>query len=374
VTVKQDYCFLCHQNIAKDRPSHKDVAFDTCSSSGCHKYHDNRATYEKFIFRALDQPETKLKAFIKLRGLENPLPKDAVRLTAEQVDAPPAKRENAAITAEWLASRHAEGGVNCSGCHQPASAETKAEGENQKPVEASVKTAWVDKPDHKVCASCHATEVKGFTEGKHGMRLGAPTPETKEALFGLIPEKRLTPMKPEMARLPMVPESHGKELGCTSCHGAHDSKTAKAQVEACLSCHNDDHSRAFKQSPHFALWESEQAGRVKAGEGVSCATCHMPRENVPQATGKPRIVAAHNQNMNLRPNEKMARNVCLDCHGLEFTLNALADRALIQRNFSGRPQHHNAGFDWVRAKNGKPVKAAPAQTTPADGTPAATAP
>lgn len=194
--------------------------------------------------------------------------------------------------------------------------------------------------------------------GKHGMRLGGshlggPHRETKEALFGFIAERRLSPMTPERARLPMKAEAHGTELGCSTCHGAHDAGTIRAQTETCLSCHADDHSLAYKASPHFALWEAERAGTAKKGEGVSCATCHMPRENVPQPSGKPKIVAAHNQNMNLRPSEKMARGVCTDCHSLEFSLNALADRDLVRRNFLGKPKHHNAGFDWVRQKNAK---------------------
>jgi hypothetical protein len=48
----------------------------------------------------------------------------------------------------------------------------------------------------------------------------------------------------------------------------------------------------------------------------------------------------HNQNDNLRPNEKMVRSVCANCHGLEFSLDALADRALIDRCFDGPPSLH----------------------------------
>ena len=44
----------------------------------------------------------------------------------------------------------------------------------------------------------------------------------------------------------------------------------------------------------------------------------------------------HNQNDNLRPNEKMIRSVCLDCHGLQFALDSLADPALIGSNFQGQ--------------------------------------
>jgi hypothetical protein len=36
----------------------------------------------------------------------------------------------------------------------------------------------------------------------------------------------------------------------------------------------------------------------------------------------------------------MLRDVCLRCHGLAFSLDALADRALIDNNFSGAPGVH----------------------------------
>ena len=37
------------------------------------------------------------------------------------------------------------------------------------------------------------------------------------------------------------------------------------------------------------------------------------------------IFTSHNQSDGLRPNEKMIRPVCLDCHGLGFAIDALAD-------------------------------------------------
>ena len=73
----------------------------------------------------------------------------------------------------------------------------------------------------------------------------------------------------------------------------------------------------------------------------------MPRTTVEDEEGLERVVTNHNQNDNLRPNEKMARSVCLDCHGLQFTLDALADPALIRRNFSGPSAVHVESIEWV---------------------------
>ena len=60
-----------------------------------------------------------------------------------------------------------------------------------------------------------------------------------------------------------------------------------------------------------------------------------------------RIVVSHNQNDTLRPNEKMIRSVCLDCHGLGFAINALADSDLVIGNFSGRPAVHVESIEWA---------------------------
>ena len=46
----------------------------------------------------------------------------------------------------------------------------------------------------------------------------------------------------------------------------------------------------------------------------------------------------HNQNNNLRPNQKMIRSVCMNCHGFKFSLNALSDQGLIENNFMGKPK------------------------------------
>lgn len=48
-------------------------------------------------------------------------------------------------------------------------------------------------------------------------------------------------------------------------------------------------------------------------------------------------IVQHNQNDTLKPNEKMLRPVCMNCHGLGYGINALADESLIKNNFSGPP-------------------------------------
>jgi hypothetical protein len=150
-------------------------------------------------------------------------------------------------------------------------------------------------------------------------------------------ERGLGPMSPAMARQPMKADAHSKSLGCASCHAAHTFDTRKAQVEACMSCHDDGHTRAYIGSPHHELWKKELAGQAPPGSGVTCATCHLPRIEHRQDDVK-RILVQHNQNETLRPAEKMIRPVCMSCHGLGFSIDAIADTTLALSNYRGRPK------------------------------------
>lgn len=286
VTQPRDYCSFCHDDIAQERPSHEGMPFATCTDGGCHNFHDNRALTADFLRDHADEPALKAT------------PRLPARKPAPTTRPPPpdgGTRATARVLADWARSAHGGAGVNCTGCHQP-------EGRT-----------WIERPDHDVCRRCHDTEVVGFLGGRHGMRLAAD----------------MTPMTPARARRPMRADAAHLELGCSSCHGAHRYDTAAAAVDACARCHTDRHTTAYASSAH-------------AGAGVTCATCHMPR-----ITAGGSVTVEHNQNDNLRPNEKMLRSVCSHCHGVAFALDALADRALIDRNFAGRPARHVPSIDMV---------------------------
>lgn len=329
VTLPNDYCRICHADVAKDRPSHKGMAFNTCASAGCHNFHDNRALYEDFLLKHAQDPARAEKPILPQR--------DFGKLLAEFSDYPIARYPNVALTRdkvdwgtvpfnqkisdEWFATAHAKAGVNCSACHELTA--------------DNGKKSWIDHPAQKVCSTCHAAEVKGFTGGKHGMRLA----------------QDLSPMTPGQAHIPMRQDAHDKQLGCTTCHGAHRFDTRRAAADACLTCHNDRHSIAYKQSSHYRLWQKELSGEAPAGSGVSCASCHMPRVEFRTPDDVKRVLVQHNQNDTLRPNEKMIRPVCLNCHSLKDSIDALADRELIDRNFVGQPQVHVRGIEMALARD-----------------------
>ena len=338
LTLPGDYCFKCHQTIFKDRPSHKGLAFDTCASAGCHNFHDNRALYEDFLAKHLH--ELPLKAVPQVAVIDrSPTSAAWVQRASMALDRTSLRPEitaratNPAIVKEWEATLHAKAGVSCADCHMP-----KAKGQTV--------AQWIDKPGHEACATCHANENAGFLAGRHGMRLAS----------GLsVP---LTPMSPAMARLPMRADAHDKTLGCNSCHAAHRFDVRHAAVEACMGCHNDAHTRNYLQSAHAAAWDGEIAGTRPPGAGVSCATCHMPRE-IHHGEKGDFVLAQHNQNMNLRPNEKMIRSVCLNCHGLGLAIDALADPEVIRSNFSKLPSHHIPSLDWVERRQRTPKPSVP---------------
>ena len=144
------------------------------------------------------------------------------------------------------------------------------------------------------------------------------------------------------ARLPMRPESASEVLDCGTCHRPHAVDVERAAVAACASCHDDAHSRAYFDSAHYALWQAEIAGAAPPGAGVGCATCHMAKSKRRGA-----VVTSHNQNEILRPNTKMIRPVCLDCHGLRCAIDALADAERVASNFQGKPEVHVESVAWA---------------------------
>lgn len=337
VTQPKDVCFHCHSAPEEMPTDHKDFKFDGCTAAGCHNYHDNRALYEDFLLKhaqdaklndTLQLPQREFAAAVREMSSYPVSTYPFKELTAAEQDAPAAKRGNAALQADWLGTAHAKAGVNCSGCHL-------ADGKNGKGGSTEGKPVWNEHPDSPAaCQTCHAAEAKGFFAGKHGMRQ----------------EQGLSPMKPGDARLPMKGDAAHQELGCTSCHTAHRFDTRTAAVESCMGCHNDQHTLAYKKSPHYAAWQKELKGEAPPGSGVSCASCHMPRMRMSTDDGS-RIVVQHNQNDTLRPNEKMIRTTCMSCHGLGFSIDALADKKLIDNNFNGMPAQHVPSIDMAVAKD-----------------------
>ncbi|QGJ68762.1 Nitrite reductase [Planctomycetales bacterium 10988] len=324
LSLPEDYCYRCHSDVAEQRPSHEGFTFKSCSTSGCHNFHDNTSLYENFLNKNADQPAVLSDPhYAVLNFYQSEKQLVGKPLKSEDSDAPSDAEFTKKVHQEWAESSHAAAGVNCSHCHVGVEG-TAWEGE------------WSDQVDYLNCEECHAFETSGFLGGKHGMRLAAG----------------LSPMTPGMARLPMKESARHAELSCKSCHSDHTFDTQFAAVNACLKCHDDQHSLDYRNSSHYELWQSEVNGEAPPGSGVSCATCHLPRI---EHGGDTRV--EHNQNATLRPNEKMIRSTCMQCHGLQFSLDALADEALIQNNFQGEPtvdiESARMAVEWFDRRNAK---------------------
>jgi len=337
VTQPDDFCIHCHKDVADERPSHEGMGFDTCKDSGCHNFHNNRALYTDFLIKHLDEPPTMKEVVLPAKEylsvidevVEYPRERyPLVSLEEKDIDAAERFDIKPEVKKDWLETAHSKSGVNCTACHVTKDAEG---GEN-----------WDDHPEHTACASCHSVEVERFTEGKHGMRL----------------KQGLSPMTPGKAMLPMKEDASHEMLTCSSCHGAHRFDVITAAVESCLACHDDDHSLAYQQSPHYELWQKEVSGEAEAGSGVSCASCHMPRISYDVSEWSSRIIVDHNQSANLSPNTKMVRSSCLHCHGLAFTLEALTDENMIKNNFTGKPAKHIKTMDLAGKENQRRLKSA----------------
>ncbi|MEO0508914.1 MAG: cytochrome c3 family protein [Verrucomicrobiota bacterium] len=324
VTLPTDYCYHCHQKIGEQRPSHAGMGFDTCATAGCHNFHDNSSLYERFLTDHLDEPNFKQIALSRARDFYNDHEGEA--LAQAHADMPGEVEYTRQILHDWSSTAHAAAGVNCTSCH-----------EIEEPSTGQM--LWHDNPGYESCQKCHEHETKGFLEGKHGMRLALG----------------LSPMTPGMARIPMRPEAAHNELTCASCHDSHRFSTNYAAVDACLNCHNDEHSLAYKNSKHFQLFVQSKQGLRSDREAVSCATCHMPRVERSKF-GESFTIVDHNQNNSLRPNEKMVRSACINCHGLQFSLNALADDELIKRNFQGMPTTFVDSLEMAREEKIKAEK------------------
>ncbi|MGK7876211.1 MAG: cytochrome c3 family protein [Xenococcaceae cyanobacterium] len=215
----------------------------------------------------------------------------------------------------WQKSAHALAEVNCSSCHQDS--QTKA---------------LVVKPTQESCQSCHEVAVETFLLGKHGIRIA----------------EGLTPLTPAMAHLPMKKSALGKQMTCNTCHDVHSVNTFQASVDSCLSCHNDSHSLNYKQSKHAQLFVAEGNLPRPSIESVTCATCHLPRQEFDGV-----IHVNHNNTYNLLPRDRMVQDVCMNCHGMEYSYNSIFDDELVETNFARPPTQDLKTLEMIRVMRKK---------------------
>ncbi|VEP16737.1 Cytochrome c552 [Hyella patelloides LEGE 07179] len=215
------------------------------------------------------------------------------------------------IEQQWQSSAHALAEVNCSSCHQDEA--TKQ---------------LVAKPTAESCRSCHENSVETFLLGKHGIR-------TLESL---------SPLTPAMAHLPMKDSAKDLQMNCNSCHNVHSVNTAVAATDSCLTCHNDNHSLNYQNSPHGGIIKNLSTLPRPNERAVTCATCHLPRTIVGET-----VLVNHNNTYTLLPRDRMVKEVCLNCHGVEHAYNSIFDDEIVEANFAHPPTQKMQTFELVRA-------------------------
>lgn len=216
----------------------------------------------------------------------------------------------------WKGSAHALNGVNCSSCHQ--NAETKA---------------LVIKPTYDSCKSCHPKALETFLLGKHGVRL----------------LEELPPLTIALAHLPMQVSAQNKLMNCNTCHNVHSVNTFEAGVNSCLTCHQDTHSLNYKDSQHAQLFLAEGTLPRPSSKSVTCATCHLPRHQFERPDSTTWVGVNHNNTFTLKPRDRMVKEVCMSCHGLEFSYNSIFDDELVEANFTRQPTQNLETLKMIRA-------------------------
>jgi hypothetical protein len=299
VTIAGDFCFACHDDVVTKRETHKGFAPDSCGRAGCHNYHDNSVLNISFLARRMGKSVLLQPAQVLARTIA---PRDQPVASGAPPDAPKQ------IVHSWEGSAHAVAGVDCLGCHRAGDG------------------AYLARPAEAACARCHAFERDTFHRGKHGVRTGLG----------------LTPLDPGRARLPMKAGNDKRALTCGTCHDAHGVDTRRAAVEACLSCHDDEHSRNFLTSPHGRTFQND-AGPRPGAQAVTCATCHMPRTRLEDG----RVAVQHSNTLTLRPRDRMLP-VCLSCHRLELAMSSLFDDAQVAKNFQSQPAGEPRALGMLR--------------------------
>jgi hypothetical protein len=63
----------------------------------------------------------------------------------------------------------------------------------------------------------------------------------------------------------------------------------------------------------------------------------------------PHVGVDHDNTRTLRRADRMAKRVCMRCHGLPLALASLLDERLVANNFRGRPAAAAESVDMVRA-------------------------
>jgi hydroxylamine dehydrogenase len=258
------------------------------------------------------------------------------------------ERTQYSIVHEYEMSRHAQKGVNCLECHQPAANQEKKD--HHGFVIAAVRLTAGN------CRGCHEQIYQQFLHSRHAATswaaiYGEKGLTTEQVNFSETyqpggtkrPPHPFTQLEGASAMVSGCEQCHsiGKPnpdgtLGtCTSCHTRHTSSVAIARLPStCGQCHmGPDHSQIeiYEESKHGLMFAAQEKLLNLDAEPKSlttrdmfvptCATCHMSGLNGLGITHDPSERLSYylaNAISERRPNYAQAqakmKQVCAQCH------------------------------------------------------------
>jgi hypothetical protein len=307
-------------------------------------------------------------------------------------------RQQYSVVHEYEMSRHAQKGVNCLDCHQPA-ANQQGKAHNGFTI--------VTKLTAGNCRSCHEPVYQEFLHSRHAAVSWA-------AVFG---DKGLTPeqvdfaerFQPGYARRPPhpfvtiegpsamtsgcgnchsigKPNDDGTIGSCTSCHTRHTSSVAIARLPTtCGQCHmGPDHSQLeiYEESKHGLMFSAQEhllnldaPPRTLSTRDMfipTCATCHMSGLNGLKVTHDPSDRLSYylaDMITKPRPNKEHAqeamKQVCNQCHAKSIIDKMYADADQVVANTNRQVQ---AASDIVASLKKDGMLSGPPFSQPVDFT------
>jgi hydroxylamine dehydrogenase len=252
-----------------------------------------------------------------------------------------------AVVHEFEMSRHAQKGVNCLDCHQPA------EGQQKKEHHGFVVSTKLTAGN---CRSCHEPIYQEFLRSRHA----APSWAAVYGQAGLKPEQiefseRYQPGGTRRPAHPLTalegpsattsgcaqchsvgkPNDDGTIGTCTACHTRHTSSVAIARLpKTCGQCHlGPDHSQIeiYEESKHGVMFAAQERQlNLEAPPKTlttrdmfvpTCATCHMSGLNGQKVTHDPSERLSYylaDPITKPRPNhdrgQAAMKQICVQCH------------------------------------------------------------
>jgi len=251
------------------------------------------------------------------------------------------------VVHEYEMSRHAQRGINCLECHQPAAGQQKKE--HHGFVVATKLSAGN-------CRSCHESIYQEFLRSRHA----APSWAAVFGEAGLKPEQvdfseRFQPGGTRRPPHPLIaieggsattsgcaqchsvgrPNDDGTIGTCTACHTRHTASVAIARLPAtCGQCHlGPDHSQLeiYEESKHGVMFHAQESQLKLDAPPKSlttrdmfvptCATCHMSGINGQKVTHDPSERLSYylaDPITKPRPNhdrgQAAMKQICTQCH------------------------------------------------------------